>query len=117
MVSAILLAALIAVESRGNVNAIGDNGQAFGSLQIHQVVLDDVNSFAGTDYTREDCFDMETSETICEIYLSHYANEKRLGRPVSDEDRARIWNGGPNGYKHKATLGYWKRVSEALNNQ
>ena len=27
-----------------------------------------------------------------------------------NEDRARIHNGGPNGYKKKATVGYWSDV-------
>ena len=34
--------------------------------------------------------------------------------PVTDEDRARIWNGGPNGYKKQATVKYWKKVKEHL---
>ena len=42
--------------------------------------------------------------------ILRYANEKRLGRKVTNEDRARIHNGGPNGYKKKATVGYWSDV-------
>jgi hypothetical protein len=47
--------------------------------------------------------------------MARYATSKRLGRPVTDQDRARIWNGGPNGYKKKATLGYWAKVRKELN--
>ena len=32
----------------------------------------------------------------------------------SDEIIARCWNGGPNGYKRKSTLRYWKKVKKAL---
>jgi hypothetical protein len=30
------------------------------------------------------------------------------------EDAARIWNGGPNGWKKKATDSYWQKVARAL---
>ena len=43
-----------------------------------------------------------------------YATEKRLGRPVTDQDRARIHNGGPNGWKSPATIGYWSKVKKFL---
>ena len=33
---------------------------------------------------------------------------------LPDEDRARIWNGGPNGYKRASTLNYWAQVQQHL---
>ena len=44
--------------------------------------------------------------------MDRYATERRLGHPATDEDIARIHNGGPNGYKHDSTLGYWEEVKE-----
>jgi len=82
-----LILAIIAVESSGNDLAVGDNGDAYGCLQIHA------------------CYVQDASE---------YAKEDRLGRPVTIEDIARIHNGGPNGYKKDATIKYWKKVEAEL---
>ena len=38
----------------------------------------------------------------------------RLGRTPTNEDLARIHNGGPNGYKKTATDGYWKKVKNKI---
>ena len=46
--------------------------------------------------------------------MDRYATEKRLGRPVTIEDIARIHNGGPNGYKKQATDVYWLKVKAQL---
>jgi hypothetical protein len=46
--------------------------------------------------------------------MAIYAKPERLGRTVTDEDRARIWNGGPTGYKRKTTKGYWGKVQKHL---
>lgn len=109
-----LILALILVESSGDNNAIGDNGKAFGSLQIHQICIDDVNRIYKTNYSHQDAFDRQKSIRICELYLSHYATEKRLNRKVTDQDRARIWNAGPRGYKKENSKPYWKKVKKAL---
>jgi len=51
---------------------------------------------------------------MCKSYMQRYANEERLGRPVTAEDIARIHNGGPNGYKNPATIKYWRKVRDQL---
>jgi hypothetical protein len=33
---------------------------------------------------------------------------------VTDEQKARIWNGGPGGMRKKTTLAYWRKVQEAM---
>ena len=114
MISALLLSALIAVESSGNPNAVGDNGRAYGVLQIHASVVQDVNRIAGTRYVHADAFDPVKARTICETYLNHYATPARLGRPVTDADLSRMWNGGPQGHKKNATVGYWAKVKAAM---
>ena len=109
-----LLAALLAVESGGNDNAIGDHGRAIGALQIHSAVVQDVNRIHGTRYTHAGMARRADAIAVATLYLGTYATRERLGRPVTDADRARIWNGGPNGWRKAATLGYAERARRAM---
>ena len=83
-----LILALIAVESSGNDNAIGDGGLAYGCLQLHACYVADAAEYAGEDWTH--------------------------GRTVTIGDIARIHNGGPAGYKKQSTLKYWDKVEAEL---
>ena len=114
--SNVLLAALISVESAGNDMAVGDGGLAIGALQIHQCVVADVNRRYGTHYTHSGMTNRAAAVDVFHKYLSMYATPQRLRRAVTDEDRARIWNGGPNGYRKTATDGYWHKVRNAIRN-
>lgn len=109
-----LILALIAVESNGNDNAIGDDGLAYGCLQIHAAYVADAAEYAGEDWTHEDAFDRETSIKIVLAYMDRYATERRIGRTVTIADVARIHNGGLNGYRKQATLEYWEKVKAEL---
>lgn len=109
-----LIPALIKVESNGNPRAVGDNGKALGALQIWSVVVQDVNRAHGTRYTHRDALDPAKAEAICRLYLAIYCTPKRLGRQPTMEDAARIWNGGPTGWKKKATVSYWQKVARVL---
>ena len=118
-IPAAFIAALISVESGGNDHAIGDNGQAVGCLQIHPCVVEDVNRISGVTpparvFLRSDRTDRGMSVIMCRVYLQHYAVKDRLGREPSLEDLARIWNGGPDGYKKPATKPYWIKVRTAM---
>lgn len=103
-----LIAALIAVESNGRDNAIGDGGAAIGALQIHRSVVIDVNRIAGTSYTHQQMTNRIAARKVCEIYLNRYASGK------TNEEAARIWNGGPTGHNKTATLSYWNKVKKQL---
>jgi hypothetical protein len=107
-----LFLAIVAVESGGNVNAIGDNGKAVGPAQIWEITVKDVNRIAGTRYTSNDRRDLTKSAEIFRIYTDHYG--RKYGWPVTDEVRAKVWNGGPNGPKKSATSTYWRKVSAKL---
>ena len=109
-----LIRAITHVESRGNNSAVGDGGLAYGSLQIHRGVVLDVNRVYGTNYTHRDAFDRASAVDLFRKYIAIYAVERRLGREPTREDKARIWNGGPNGFKKTATLGYWAKVRSVL---
>ena len=105
-----VLTAIRAVESNNNPNAVGDSGNAIGVYQIWEVYWKDATERSGIGGKYRDCFDPDYADRIVRAYMDRYATEKRLGRPVTMEDIARIHNGGPNGYKKKSTLKYWSKV-------
>ena len=49
-----VFAALILVESEGNLWAVREKHGAYGCAQIRQMCLDDVNEYAGTNYVLTD---------------------------------------------------------------
>ena len=102
----ILILALIMVESNGNDQAIGDNRKAYGCLQIHAIMVQDVNRIAKTNYKHTDAFTRRHAVAICRIYLNHYGGNW--------EEMARKWNGGPKGHKKEATTKYWHKVQRNL---
>mgnify|MGYP001594468256 CR=1 FL=1 len=119
--SSALVQAVRRHESNGDEQAIGDKKlkqKAYTSLQIRQPALDDVNKFFAKEIKKNFGREKFTVEYLkqnraaldwCfEKYTSRYATRKRLGRSPTDEDRARIWNGGPDGYKKASTTKYWK---------
>jgi hypothetical protein len=63
----------------------------------------------------EDVLDKQYAERIILTFWDRYATEKRLGRPVTNEDRARMHNKGPNGYKKDSSIPYWNKVKNILN--
>ena len=107
-------------ESHGNDDAVGDRhlpkGQwAYGCFQVRQVCLDDVNRRYGTHFRASDCLgNRALSLWIFRSYLKLYATRSRLGHVPTNEDMARIWNGGPDGWKHKSTRQYWRKVCQIL---
>lgn len=113
-----LIAAIIAVESDGKDDAIGDTGlehKAYGPLQIRQPYVQDVNELFGTSYNAQDCLNnRELSIEIMQRYMQRYATVKRLKRIATDEDIARIHNGGPSGLWRASTIPYWIKVRAAL---
>ena len=115
-----LIAALISVESGGDDQAIGDKhlrNRAYGCLQIRQPVCDDINRWYGTKLRAEECLgNRDLSIKVCKLYIHRYATAERLGKEPSDEDKARIWNGGPNGYNKASTASYWEKVRATLRN-
>jgi len=99
------------VESNYNPDVIGDNGTAFGILQIRQLAIDDVNQKYGTNYIHQDAFNVKKSEEIFDLYVTIWSDklELRHGRKATVEDIVRIWNGGPRGYQKKSTKHYYNK--------
>jgi len=111
----ILLDAICSVESNCDPSKVGDKGE-LGCYQIRECFWIDAlehDPSIGGEY--EDVIDKEYAEKCIYAYWDRYATEKRLGRPVTDEDRARMHNGGPNGHKKDATVKYWNKIEKELN--
>jgi hypothetical protein len=100
-----LLKTLRAVESSNGATSRNE-------LQITKICVDDVNRIYGTKYKMLDAFDKRRSEEIAVLYLTYWAEQSR--QQFTPELFARIWNGGPDGWKKSCTLPYWRRVKLQL---
>ena len=113
-----LLSAICKVESNCDPTAVGDNGNAIGAYQIWYDYWYDAVTFKNDDELKlsdgyKSCYDKDYSEKVVLAYWERYATIKRLKRTPTDEDRARIHNGGPNGYKKDSTIKYWRKIQNA----
>lgn len=120
MIDRSLLDAMKQVESGGDPCAIGDNGLSLGAYQIMKSYYIDALQYnpslgdGGRTYSDVWGIGSEAySEKVIGSYMGRYATQERLGREPTDEDIARIHNGGPNGYQLDSTREYWERVMRA----
>jgi len=118
-----LLGAIKQVESNGGKNKKdGDNGRSIGPYQIGKAYFKDAVQHCPElgIYQYQDCRKNDVSILIIRAYWKRYATKERLGREPTDKDRARIHNGGLNGYKfeNKAKearlVAYWAKVKKGL---
>lgn len=122
-----VLAVLPVVESGGNSSAVGDRGlrnRAYGEYQIRQPCVDDVNAIAGAEVVKTwgrplsigDMVDSRKAKWVAGVYLRHYGDsyQRKTGRPPTAEVYARIYNGGPQGWRKASTLAYWSKVRAAM---
>jgi hypothetical protein len=112
-----LVAALIIVEGADASSIREDNGStAYGCLQIHAGVIIDVNYAYATNYTINDALDPDKAQRICAMYLTRWGRfyHQQTGKPVTAEVLARIWNGGPTGWKRDSTRPYWRKAQAVL---
>jgi len=108
-----LVDAVMYVESRNNPNAWNKREDACGVLQIRPIMINDVNRILSKKntpkvYTLNDRWNKTKSIEIFYIIQEYYSPN---GTP---ERIARVWNGGPNGYKKPQTLAYWHKVKQQL---
>lgn len=119
----IFLEILIAIESGGNNNAIGDihlKNKAYGCLQIRKPYLDDVNKrnkkFLMTSFGRllevEDMKNPTLAKWVTIQYLNIYGKKFIDGPKTNWVKLARIHNGGPVGYRKKSTIKYAKKFKQ-----
>lgn len=111
-----LLDAIEWVESKGDPWAVGDNGKAVGSFQIHEIFFNDVKriqlkrpatfSWSACMFRLKDRYDPKKSRQMVTIYLKYYGG--------TFEEMARKHNGGPNGHKKESTKAYWLKVKARM---
>jgi len=111
----------VAVESGGDTGAYNEREGAAGIVQIRPQCLADANRIAerlGLDvrFTAEDRFDAAKSRQIWDVYLKFWGEQytAETGLAPTDEVYARIWNGGPTGWRKETTQQYWQRVRDAM---
>jgi len=109
-----ILSAIRQVESGGRtVVPDGDGGAAIGPYQIHKDYWQDaVAAMPALGGSYQSCRDPAYAERVVEAFMRHWV-------PAAWEHGdaqviARTHNGGPEGARHAATLGYWQRVRAAL---
>ncbi len=110
LVTAALLIALQGAESQNGRDARhGDQGRSHGVLQIQRGVIRDVNDAYGTRFSLQDAHNPAKAKKVCVLYLHHWGRQyqSKTGRTPTPEVLARIWNGGPQGYKRESTRKYW----------
>jgi hypothetical protein len=96
---------LIKIESDGNPNKISDHGLAVGILQIHPIMVKDVNRILGfKKYNLNDRLCPNKSKEMAKIFFKYYTNEN-----WSNVKIARCWNGGPDGHQEWSTEKYGNR--------
>ena len=111
--------AVIYVESRGNDSAVGDNGKAVGCLQMHPIMVREVNRIltkydVPTTYTLEDRYSRDKSIEMFNIISEEYYCCEDYTFTDYVEIVARRWNGGPRGDKKRSTIKYWNNVQKRI---
>ena len=108
------------VETGGEANPLTVAG---GPYQISETYYDDAveqtSSLQDNGRTYQNVMgggSCAYSERVIQAYMDRYATAARLGRTATDEDIARIHNGGPNGYQESSTVSYWNSVQPMLVN-
>ena len=102
-----LLDAIEFVESRGDPNAIGDNGNAIGAYQIWKIYVRDANRILGWGkYSYEDRWERDKSREMTAIVIQHYGKG-------DIETMARTHKCPPERYK-ESTKPYWAKVKARL---
>lgn len=106
-----LLDAIAQVESNGDAHAVGDNGRALGMYQIHRAYWRDGIRLLGVAWDYACAKDPDKARRVVRAYLLHYGRGRTL------LDMARIHNGGPAGYRKRATLKYARRIAAVLDDE
>lgn len=97
-----LVLAIGMVETKGDTLAYNPIEDATGYFQIRPIRLIDYNKRTGSNYSRKDLFNYETSEKI----FLYFADQ--IG-PYNLELVAKKWNGSG-----QLTINYWHRIKQYL---
>jgi hypothetical protein len=103
-----LFDAIVQVESRGNPDAVGDEGNAHGLVQSWRPAWREGRKELGVHWNyATGVRDPRKCIRIFYAYTSLYGAR-------TDQQRARIWNGGPCGDRDRSTLSYWFKVRRPM---
>ena len=106
--SDVLWQAICMQESGGDVTAYNAEEDAAGIAQIRPTCLRDCNRIIGYQrWTLSDRYNPVEARAMFLLYTGHYMRHYDLHGP---EAAARIWCGGPNGWRKDSTLSYWAEV-------
>ena len=108
-----LFTAVCAVESGGNPRAFNAGTNAAGVVQIRPCLVKDCNRIVGRHrWSLGDRYDRDRSRELFVTYLKYYGRmyKQETGREATAETYARMWNGGPSGWRKASTLEYWRLV-------
>jgi hypothetical protein len=107
-----ILASIEQVESSGCLTLVGDNGKAFGPLQVRREPCEDLAQFFGITVDPKACNgNYELSEYVVRLYLGYWGvqHEMRTGQAATAEVLCRTWNGGPDQGPFDKTDVYWAK--------
>ena len=107
-----LLDAIRTVESQNDPNVPdGDGGKAIGQYQIWYAYWLDACEYDPSLKARGYAA-CRTDEAYARRVVIAYLT--RYGKGKTDEQLARIHNGGPSGHRKSSTLKYWKKVQKEM---
>lgn len=107
-----LFRAVAVIESNSNPLAYYEKEKAAGIVQIRPICVVDCNRIVGYErWSLDDRYDPVASFEMFKTYTAHYTAHYNLSGP---EPAARIWNGGPLGWRKESTKPYWKKVKKEL---
>lgn len=104
-----LILNLILEKEGASAKFIGDNGKSYGSYQIQENAIKDVNKRFKTKYRHKDAFNKKKSKEIAKLYLKLGREDyiRKRGIEPTINTYLRMWNGGVyNGYNNVKTLNY-----------
>lgn len=126
-----LLDAIEFVESRGNPNAVCENGCCIGAYQLSCIYVDECDRIANgksvwasdCNYAYADRWNKDKSRAMTRLYIDYYSKQSIIAdsellnfcpKIKWFEIMARIHNGGPNGWMKTSTKKYWLKVKTQL---
>ena len=103
-----LFDAIRKVESGGKIRAVGDNGRSLGPYQISRGYWEDACRYGRLNWPyKKWVWDPQRCEKVMRMYWRRYG-------ATTDQQRARMHNGGPGAEKDPRTLRYWRKVQRAM---
>lgn len=102
-----LMQAIHLHETAGGKYYIGDGGASVGPFHIGRAYWQDGTAEGGVRWPYALAWSRIHAEWVMHWYWQRYGAR-------TDEQRARMHNGGPRGHRRRATLAYWRAIKRRL---